>query len=169
MTIKDIMTRRHGKDPSVRRNGDPFEALQRTIDRLFEEFRRGSDLEAFSSLFSEPSAFDIQMPQVDVAETDEDVQVSADLPGIDEKNVEVILGNHSLTIRGEKSSESEERKKSYHVKERAYGSFHRVVALPEDVDADKAKATFKKGVLTVVIPKTHEAKAKLRKIAVQAA
>ena len=151
------------------RYGDPFEALQHGIDRLFEDFRRGSAFDALPAFFGKADVFDVRLPRVDVAETDDEVQVSADLPGMDEKDVEVTISNHSLTIRGEKSTEKEEKKKNYHVKERAYGSVQRVITLPEGANADKAKAVFKKGVLTVTMPKTAEAKGGARKIAIQAA
>ena len=135
---KSIIGRRHGKEVAVSRSEDPFEVLQRNVDRMFEDFRRGSELDLPFG-FAGTRGLDIQLPRVDVAETDEEVQVSAELPGIDEKDVEVTLGNHTLTIRGEKRTESEEKQKDYHVKERSYGSFHRVVTLPEGIDADKAK------------------------------
>ena len=155
------------KTPSIL-HADPFEALQRGIDRVFEEFRRGSLLGGLPSVFGEGRALDVRLPRLDVAETDDEVQITADLPGMDEKNVEVTVGERSLTIRGEKKSESEEKKKNYHLKERTYGSFQRVIALPEGVAADKTKATFKNGVLTIVIPKTPKAKAAVRKVQVQA-
>jgi len=149
-------------------HGDPFEALHRGIDRVFEEFRHGSLFGDLPSLFREGRALDMRLPRLDVAETDADVQIKADLPGMDEKDVEVTVGARTVTIRGEKKSESEEKKKNYHVKERTYGSVQRVVALPEGVDVDKTKATFKNGVLAIVIPKTAKAKAAVRKVQVQA-
>jgi HSP20 family protein len=147
---------------------EPFAAFQRGIDRLLGEFRHGSLLSGLPSMFDEGRGVDVRLARLDVAETDDEVQVTADLPGMDEKDVEVTIGQRSLTIRGEKKSESEEKKKNYYVKERSYGSFQRTIALPEGVSADKAKATFKKGVLTIAIPKTPKAKAAMRKVQVQA-
>jgi len=165
---KTMMKKHEPKESSVARIRDPFEALRRSIDRVFDEFRTGSAFEVLPALFGERRGVDVHLPRLDVAETDDEVQVSADLPGMEEKDVEVTIGDHSLTIRGEKSSESEEKKRDYHVKERAYGSFQRVVMLPEGIDGDKAKATFKKGVLKITIPKTREAKANVRKVEVHA-
>ena len=170
MSIKEMMPWRHGKHVPVRRvdTENAFEALQRRIDRMFEDFRHGLDFDTLAAPFGEEGGFEHSLPRVDVAETDDEVQVTADLPGMEEKDIEVTLSDHSVTIRGEKTTESEE-KKSYYLKERTYGSFHRIVPLPEGADLDKAKAVFKKGVLTVTIPKTAEAKSSVRKVAVHAA
>lgn len=169
MTQKAAIKQQEPKETGVAQRRDPFEALRHGIDRVFEEFRRGSAFDVFPSIFGELRGIDIHLPRVDVAETEDEVQVSADLPGMDEKDVDVSVSDHSLSIRGEKSTEAEQKKRNYHIKERAYGSFQRVVMLPEGVDISGAKATFKKGVLTVAIPKTRETKASVRKVEVQAA
>lgn len=168
MTHKSVLKKSHDKEPAIIRFGDPFEALRHGIDRVFEEFRRGSAFDVLPSIFHELRRTDVHLPRVDVAETDDEVQVSAELPGMDEKEVEVTIRDRALSIRGEKTTESEHKKRNYHVKERAYGSFQRVVTLPEGVDVDAAKASFKKGVLTIAIPKTHEAKKGTRSVAVEA-
>ena len=98
------------------------------------------------------------MPTVDVSETDKAYEITAELPGMDEKNVEVKVANGVLTIKGEKQDEKEEKKKDYHMRERSYGSFERSFQVPDGVDADKIEANFKKGVLTVILPKSAEAK-----------
>ena len=92
-------------------------------------------------------------PRVDVSETDTELKIEAELPGIDEKDVEVVLSDGRLTIKGEKKQEKEEKKKDYHMVERSYGSFARSIVLPFEADPDKVKATFAKGVLTVTVPK----------------
>ena len=107
------------------------------------------------------------MPSVDVGETDKAFEITAELPGMDEDDIEVTLTDAGLTIKGEKKSEREETEKDYHRLERSFGSFQRFFAVPEEVDAAKIDARFKKGVLTVTLPKT--AKAKARKIKVKAA
>ncbi len=109
------------------------------------------------------------MPAVDVTETEGGYEVVAELPGMDEKNIEVKLANHTLTIKGEKRDEKEETKKDYYMRERSFGSFQRSFTLPEGVDTDKIEASFKKGVLTVTVPKTAEAKKAEKKITVKAA
>ncbi len=96
-------------------------------------------------------------PQFDVCETDDKIKVTAELPGMDEKDVDVTLENNVLTVKGEKKAEKEERKHNYYVSERSYGQFRRVVPLPMGIDEDKIKAKFKKGVLTVTLPKTEQA------------
>jgi HSP20 family protein len=105
-------------------------------------------------------------PRVDVSETDTELKIEAELPGIDEKDVEVVLSDGRLTIKGEKKQEKEEKKKDYHLLERSYGSFARSIALPFEADPDQVKASFAKGVLTVTVPKPPEVKAKEKKIAI---
>src|SRR5512147_1717773 len=99
---KATVKKQESKEPSVARIRDPFDALRRSIDRVFEEFRSGSAFEALPAIFGERHWGDVHLPRLDVAETDDEVLVSADLPGVDEKDVEVTIGDHSLTIRGEK-------------------------------------------------------------------
>jgi HSP20 family protein len=94
--------------------------------------------------------------------------VTAELPGMDEKNIEVKVSNGDLLIKGEKEEEKEEKKKDYYLQERHFGSFERRFRVPEGVDADKIEASFKKGVLTVTLPKTAEAQKAEKKIAVKA-
>src|SRR5262249_8892627 len=95
-------------------------------------------------------------PAVDVVETDNAYELTADLPGIDEKNIEVKLAQGGLTIKGEKQEEKEEKKKDYYLHERHIGSFERHFALPEGVDTDRIEESLKKGVLTVRLPKKPE-------------
>jgi HSP20 family protein len=108
-------------------------------------------------------------PAIDLVEKDGGYEITAELPGLDEKNVEVKLSNHTLTITGEKSEEKEDKRKDYYLSERRYGSFQRSFQLPEGVDADKIDAQFAKGVLTVKLPKTAEAKKAEKKITVKTA
>ncbi len=143
-------------------DGNPFESLHREIDRLFDDFMRGFDVPLLRG--SEEGKI---LPDVDVAETDKEVQVTADLPGVDEKDLEVTLAEGVLTISGEKKSEREEKKKDYHRIERVFGRFERSIALPEGLAEDKVAATFKNGVLTVTIPKKPEAKKSSRKIPIK--
>ena len=96
-------------------------------------------------------------PAVDIIEKDNAYEITADLPGMDEKNIEVKLSNDGLTIRGVKQEEKEEQKRDYYLHERSFGAFERSFTLPEGVDADKIEASFKKGVLTVTLPKRPEA------------
>jgi HSP20 family protein len=150
----------------------PFEGLRKEVDRLFDEF--GDDF--WRRPFRPLAAFEMNWPKklaaapaFDVAETDKSYEVTAELPGMDEKNVEVNLTDGGITIKGEKKEEMEEKKKDYYVSERRYGSFERYFTLPEGVDANKVEATFKNGVLKVTLPKTAEAQKPAKKIEVKAA
>ena len=106
------------------------------------------------------------LPSVDVSETKNDVVVKAELPGMDPKEIDISLSDGSLVIKGEKKQEKEEKEENYHFIERSYGSFVRTVRLPREVKHDKVSATFKNGILKVVLPKSEEAKAKEIKIKV---
>jgi HSP20 family protein len=109
------------------------------------------------------------VPAVDIAETDKAYEITAELPGMDEKNIEVKFADGVLTIKGEKKDEKEEKKKDYYLSERSYGSFQPSFQVPDGVDTDKIEATFKKGVLSVALPKSVEAQKAAKKIDVKAA
>jgi HSP20 family protein len=151
----------------------PFESLRREIDRLFEDFDGGmwrSPLQRSMLAFDPFRRADFQtMPAVDITETDKTYEIAAELPGMDEKNLEVKVANGVLTIKGEKQDEKEEKKKDYYVRERSFGSFQRIFQIPDGVDVDKIDANFKKGVLTVTLPKSAEAQKSEKKITVKAA
>lgn len=150
----------------------PFESLRREIDRLFDDFRPfGWRLPSRMPGFEVPriSGAEWQIaPAMDLAEKEDAYEITAELPGLDEKNVEIKLVNQMLTIRGEKSEEKEEKQKDYYLSERRYGSFQRTFQVPEGVDAGRIDAKFAKGVLTVTLPKTAESKKAEKKIAVKA-
>ncbi len=152
----------------------PFESLRREVDRLFADFDRDFWRSPFRT-----SAFEIApfwrsetafaAPAVDIVEKDNAYEVTAELPGMDEKDIEVKLANGGLTITGEKQEEKEEKRKDYHLHERTFGSFERYFTVPEGVDHDKIEASFKKGVLKVTLPKKPEAIKPEKKIDVKAA
>jgi len=153
----------------------PFDSLRREVDRLFQDFEHGSWRSPLrGSLFDSPPLWRRQMtwgaaPAVDILEKDGGFEVTVELPGMDEKNIEVNVANGCLTIKGEKQEEKEEKKKDYHLQERHFGSFERRFQVPEGVDASKIEANFRKGVLTVTLPKRAEAKKAEQKIAIKAA
>jgi HSP20 family protein len=134
----------------------PLFSLQREIDRLFEDFTRG--FQAMPSFAAGNGG--MLMPSTDVTETDKEIEITAELPGLEEKDVQVNLADGVLTIRGEKKAEKEEKDKNYRMVERSYGSFERSIALPEGVKAEDVKASIAKGVLTVTVPKPAPAQAK---------
>ncbi|HET6374844.1 MAG TPA: Hsp20/alpha crystallin family protein, partial [Methylocella sp.] len=150
----------------------PFESLRREIDRLFEGFHLGSWGLPFRRAFEIEIPWPREMgiaPAVDVAEKEKEYEITAELPGMDEKNIEVKLANNVLTIKGEKKEEKEEREKDYYLSERRYGSFVRSFQVPEGVDTAKIEASFSKGVLTVKLPKSAEAQKNEKTISVKAA
>jgi HSP20 family protein len=140
---------------------DPFHDLQRQIDRVFSDFSR--DLKPVG--MGRNGSFS---PSIDVCETDKALEVTAELPGVDEKDIDVTLADDMLTIRAEKKSEKEEKdeKKNYHLVERSYGTFERRMSLPFRADPSKVDAKFEKGVLKLTVPKPAEAQAKVQKIQV---
>jgi HSP20 family protein len=153
----------------------PFETLRREVEQLFDDFGRNflrlptrPSLFGFEPLWRREAVWDTALA-VDIAESEKGYEITAELPGMDEKNVEVKVANGNLTIRGEKQEEKEEKKKDYYLHERHFGSFERSFEIPEGVDADKIEAGFKKGVLTVTLPKKPEAQKPAKKIEVKAA
>jgi len=145
----------------------PFESLRREIDRLFDDWRLPSRVFGFEVPRASRAAWQVA-PAVDVIEKEDAYEITAELPGLDEKDVEVKLSNHTLTIKGEKTEARTEKQADYYLSERRFGSFQRSFRVPEGVDTNKIDANFTKGVLTVKLPKTAEAKAE-KKIAVKAA
>ncbi|MDH3662676.1 MAG: Hsp20/alpha crystallin family protein [Alphaproteobacteria bacterium] len=129
------------------------------MDHQFDDFARGYRW-PFANGRNAP------MPQIDVSETDADVTIEAELPGVDEKDIDVTLTDNLLTIKGEKKQEKEEKNKDYHLTERSYGSFSRSMTLPFDADPKKIRAKFDAGVLKITLPKPAEVKAKVKKIAI---
>jgi HSP20 family protein len=150
-----------GRQREIGRAENPFFSLHREIDRLFDEFTHG--LPSFGT-FGESMKM---LPTMDVSETDKEIEITAELPGLEQKDVQVNLADNILTIRGEKKAEKEEKDKNYRLIERSYGSFERSLELPANVDADAVKATIDKGVLKVVVPKPAPAQSK--KVEVKAA
>ncbi len=165
MRIRELIPwkSREENELSTRRN-DPFAVLETRFHRLFDEFFEGFDLGPVGKLFPVDGG---AMPKVDVAETDKDVTVTAELPGMKEDDVEVTLSDGNLVIRGEKKAEKEDKSKNFHRIERSYGSFHRSIALPAEVDSEKVEASFRDGVLEVVLPKTQPSEAGSKKIPVR--
>lgn len=156
---------------------DPVVGLRREIDRLFDEFAsdfgfgRGRSLfdwSPFRHVESPRLAGGLIAPRVDVSESDKQIKITAELPGMSEKDVELILTDDVLTLKGEKTEEKEEKDKDYHLSERTYGSFRRSFRIPENVNAEKVAAAFKNGVLTVTLPKTKRAPKREKKVNIRA-
>ena len=149
-----------GQGALIRPEASLFGSLQREVDRLFDDFTRGIG----------PNGGGALMPSIDVSETDKEIEITVDLPGLERKDVDISLENDVLTIRGEKKIETKPdnkdgkqgKDKTYHVAERSYGVFYRVIQLPPGIDPSKVQATMSKGVLKVAIPKpTRSSAAKI--------
>jgi len=155
-----IPWRRSDQRWPAEREGDPFNYLRQQVNRVFDDFwgepslARGETWSGFA-------------PQVDVTETDKDVKVCAEIPGVDAKDIDVSVEDGTLRIRGEKKYEREENEKGQYRMERSYGSFERAIPLPVEVDEAKAKAEFKNGVLRLTLPKRPGAQSRRKKIPVK--
>jgi HSP20 family protein len=142
----------------------PLLALQQEMNRLFEGFFRGFDRFPSDRAAGASGTF---LPRVDVTESEKEVRVTAEIPGLDEKDLDVSIARDALTLRGEKKIEAEEKRGNCYRMERSYGSFHRTIPLPAEVLTDRVEAEFKKGVLTVRLPKSPAAQRNARKITVR--
>ncbi len=161
---------RDRRDVAGRGGDNPMEAFQREMNRLFDDFFRGfgGGGGAPAARYGE-GAFGVAVPRVDVSETGSEYEVTAELPGMEEKDVEILLDQNMLTLKGEKRAEREQKEKDYHLTERSFGSFRRTIPLPVEVDRDKVEAGFKNGVLTIRLPKAQQAQAQAKRIQVKSA
>jgi HSP20 family protein len=173
MAVRDLIPwgRNRASVPSTFQGEEmsPFVTLHREMNRLFDDIFNRFDA-GMPSLFSRTpgwaGAWGGGWPSLEVNATDNEVRVSAELPGMDEKDIEVLVDNDVLTIRGEKKAESEDKGRRF--SEHYYGRFERSLALPFEVDEEKAEASFKNGVLTITIPKSASAKDTAKRIAINA-
>ncbi|MGX9120544.1 Hsp20/alpha crystallin family protein [Mesorhizobium sp. BHbsci] len=162
MNVRDLIPwgRNGSQTPSVYRGGDqnPFLSLHREVNRLFEDVSRtfGTRFPSLGQL----SPFNGGWPKVEISELDTELRVTAEVPGMEEKDIEVLLDDDVLTLRGEKRSETDEKDYS----ERFYGRFERRIPLGYEVEDDKVKASFTNGVLTLALPKNPNAPSKVKRI-----
>ncbi len=167
MSVRDLIPwgRSKNESPTVFRDDDrnPFLSLHREMNRLFDDVFRSFDgrLPAFGSL----SSFSAAWPNVEISETDKEIKVSAEIPGLEERDIEVLLNDGVLTLRGEKRSETEDKDRQF--SERFYGRFERRIALGAEVEEDKIDAQFKNGVLSIVLPKSAKAQSRVKRIAIR--
>ena len=153
---------------------DPFQAMRREIDRMFDRFFGGGfGLPTSQHMFEmEPfrrgsdEGFNFSAPAIDFAEDENAYHLTAELPGLSEKDINLSLSDDMLTISGEKHEERQEQEKdkNYHYSERRFGSFRRNIQLPPHIDRDKIEANFRNGVLNVTLPKSHDVRQRQRKI-----
>jgi HSP20 family protein len=145
---------------------DPFAEMRTEMDRVFEAFL-GRSLFGRSNL-PRVAAPDLVAPHIDIRENETEIVLEAELPGIDEKDVAVVVKNGVLSLKGEKKYERDEKKDAYRLTERSYGSFERMFELPEGIDEDNIKANFDKGVLRITVPKRPGISPVEKKITIQA-
>jgi HSP20 family protein len=143
------------------RDEHPIVSLHRDVNRLFDDVFRGFGAPSLTG-----SGRSLAWPHVELGETDKDIRVTVELPGLDEKDVDIALEERVLTLRGEKRSEVEDKDRGY--SERSYGRFERRIGLPEGVDRERANAAFSNGVLTVTLPRTEAANENVRRIPINA-
>lgn len=155
-----------GSELGRRGENDPFQAFRRDFDRMVDEMFRGAGRWPSGTATGVPAAAAVDL-RLDVSETEKEIKVRAELPGVDEKDVEVMLADDVLTIKGEKRVEEERKDENHHVVERSYGSFARSLRLPAGIDQSQVQATFDKGVLTIALPKPAEVQQRTRKIEIK--
>jgi HSP20 family protein len=154
---------------------DAWRSFRTEMDRLFDRFAGGWGMPSLRRMFDvEPafryeSTFSVPSPAVDITEDAAAYKMTAELPGMSEKEIEVVVSGDMLTLKGEKRAEKEQKEKNFYLSERSYGSFQRSFYVPEGVDRDKIAADFSKGVLTITMPKTAKAVEQTRKVEVKAA
>jgi HSP20 family protein len=163
MNVRELIPWNRGRDVTVRRGeeANPFVTLHRQMNRLFDDVFRGVD----TAPFDLGRGFDrtFAWPNIEVSETDKEVKITANLPGLEEKDVEVELSNGVLAIKGEKKTETEDKNRLF--SERYYGRFERRIPV-EDIEEDKVNASFRNGVLTVTLPKSAQAQRQVKRIAI---
>ena len=161
MALKDLVSFGKKEVPVSRDSDNPLGHFREEFYELLDNFFRSFDLQPFEGRLS---AFS---PRIDVTDTEKEIKVHAELPGMDEQDIDVSLSRNSLTIKGEKKEEKEDKGKDYYHMERYYGSFSRIIPLPFEVDEASIKASFKKGVLTITLPKTTKTVEETKKISVK--
>jgi HSP20 family protein len=163
MSVRDLIPWNRGNTQALSsyRGGDPFMSLHRDVNKLFDEVFQSFDLPSVVGRMPARSSI---WPSVEFSENDKEIRVTAEIPGLDEKDIEVMLGDGVLTLRGEKKSESEDTDRQF--SERYYGRFERRVALGSEVEEEMVAATFRNGVLTVTLPKTEKAQAGAKRIVI---
>jgi HSP20 family protein len=168
MPISDLLPWNRDKEKYALQKRDEFDPfdLSRQMDAMMQDFfNQPFGMEPLRRALENESGF---VPRMDISESEKEIQISADLPGLDEKDIHLTVENHHLTISGEKQSEVNEKDRTYHRVERRYGAFSRTIELPTDVEIEKIDASFKKGVLKVSIPKPAGSVSERKRIPIKA-
>ncbi len=171
--IEHTVPVKHGgkSDYFPERYYDPTLSIHRDIDRLFNQFFHGFGRFSSEGHRAWPHMDESGMlkPKIDLAAGDDAYLLTVEIPGVHEKDVSIDITGNTMTIRGEKRQEKEEKEKDYYRIERSYGSFQRVLSLPEDVDQDAIKASFKNGVLSVDMPRKAVQKKDVKQVEIKSA
>ena len=160
---------RHGEKRQLYagRHHDPMVQIHRDIDNIFDQFFRGWGFPQ-REVFGNFPADSLFKPKVDLSAAEQEYLLTVEIPGVSEKDVMVDINNNTMTIKGEKRQETEDKDKNYYRIERSYGAFQRVLALPEDVDQENIKACFKNGVLSITMPRKSLPAAEVKKVEITA-
>lgn len=159
-----LPVQRYGQSPEM----SPIAQFHQDIDRMFDRFFRGFGFPvgSFGREVAPLSQTEWLKPTLDIAANDKEYAITVELPGVDEKDVELELTDETLVIKGEKKQEKEKKEQNYYRMERSYGSFQRVLSLPEDAERDGIVATYRQGILTVTIPRKARPAAKAKQITI---
>lgn len=155
--------------PFQRQLYGPIGQLHQEIDQMFDNFFRGSGLAPFrtGSLFAGSMASGLLKPTLDIGANEKEYTISIEVPGVEQKDLLLEIVNNTLTVRGEKKQKKEKKEKDYYRMECSYGSFQRVLSLPEDADQDDVKAAFKNGVLTITISRKALPESNIKQIEIK--
>ncbi|SCW82441.1 HSP20 family protein [Rhizobium mongolense subsp. loessense] len=166
MSVRDLIPWGRSNSPVPTgyggRDQHPFLALHREMNRLFDDVFRG--VEGHFPTVGSGFMFETAWPKIEVSETDKDIRIVAEIPGMDEKDIELLIDNGILTIRGEKRADSEDKDRQF--SERFYGRFERRLSLNNEVQEDKVDASFKNGVLTITLPRSETAQSTAKRITI---
>ena len=165
MAFSDLIPWKKNRQEKDLQRQDPISELQQEMNRLFEDFF--DQPHALSRLSGESGLQTSFSPSVDISETDQEIRVAVELPGMDPENIEVSYTGNALTISGEKQTESEQQEEHFYRKERSYGSFRRSIPLPGTIQEEDIEASFKNGVLQVRLPKSSEARERASRIEIK--
>ncbi len=168
MDLRSLIPFGRSTAPAAQPVTDPFTQMRREMDRIFDEFTRGFGFPSLAPLSTGVSGNAFLSPRIDVSETDEGLDLKAELPGVPEENIQLELAENVLTLKAQHKTEREEKdeKRTWHIVERAEGQFLRRLQLPFEADADHVKAHFKDGVLSVHVPRKRVPEKEPKKIAI---
>ena len=173
MANKEVTRSNNGGSSQLATSSPPLMSLRAEIDRMFDRFMNHDSLpglfdwDNFAKLPTRSLSAGLTL-RSDFSESDDGYELTVEMPGLTDKDVDVSVSDDTVTVKGEKKQQSEKKEDDYHMMERSYGSFRRSFTLPHGVNADSISAKVKDGILTVTLPKTAEAKKKARKIEIKA-